>query len=583
MLRKFLLILLLAAAVGCTAVAEPELPATPTPIIVPTSELKDRTLQLFWWQAPSVINPHLTAATADRDAARIIYEPLASFNAEGELVPVLAVEVPTVENGLLDPELKWVRWRLQDGLRWSDGEAMTAHDLKFTYKYVQEQNANTRSAYAAIESIDILDDLTVQINFGNTNPSWAVSFVGPEGMIIPEHVFGGDAAVSNPLPVGTGPYRLLSADTEEVLFFGNRLVNTVKLIYETNPYYRNLDDLYFQRVVLNGGGTAVEAASSVLEFGDVDFAYNLQLEGEELEEMVAAGNNHGRLVSSLGGRVEHLTLIRNDPADPTYAAPHPFFSTEADPSNQLVVQAIAHAIDREPILALYGVTGEAAHAIIMAPPTVRSDNVYYAYDLDRARELLAMAGWVDEDGDGLVEKDGRRLSLIFRTSQNAVRQETQNIIQQSLNEIGIDVELSVSGDFFTTNASLPDGWLSGSADIVMFTNGNQIPDPTSYLGEWQCARIPEVDANGVWQGRNIPRWCSEAYDALYNQANVETDAERRQELLKDVNDMLVENVIVIPLVSRARISGARSEIVGIELTPWDSHLWNVHEWRRVAP
>jgi peptide/nickel transport system substrate-binding protein len=382
--------------------------------------------------------------------------------------------------------------------------------------------------------------------------------------------------------VGSGPYQLVSAENEEVLFLGNQLVNTVKFVYQTNPNYRDLADLYFQRVELKGGGTAVEAASSVLEFGDVDFAYNLQLEGDELEAMLAAGNNQGQLVNSLGGRVEYLTLIQNDPTDATFSKPHPFFSTEADPTNEYVVQAIAHAINREPILALYGVTGEEAQAIIMDPPPFRSDNVYYPYDLDKARELLALAGWVDENGDGVVEKDGRDLSITFRTSQNTVRQETQNIIREALNEIGIDVELDVSGQFFTTNASLPNGWLSGTADIIMYTEGNQVPDPTSYLGNWQCGQLPKVDSNNVWQGRNNPRWCSEAYDALYEQVKVETDPELRQALFKQLNDTLVEDVIVIPLVGRARISGATNEIAGIDLTPWDSHLWNVHEWRRVS-
>ncbi|NJN55050.1 MAG: hypothetical protein HC804_10010 [Anaerolineae bacterium] len=178
--KRFICIVLL-LLVGCTAVAEPTIKPTATAIIIPTSELKERTLRLFWWQAPKVVNPHLSSATADRDAARPIYEPLASFNADGELVPVLAAEIPSFENGLLDPELKWVRWTVPEGLHWSDGKAFTAHDVKFTYDFIKSEGAATASTYSAVESVEVIDLQTVQVNFKDTNPAWALPFVGTEG------------------------------------------------------------------------------------------------------------------------------------------------------------------------------------------------------------------------------------------------------------------------------------------------------------------------------------------------------------------------------------------------------------------
>ncbi len=578
MMRNWLLIFYLALLVGCTAVNEPTLRPTATPIVIPTSELKDRTLRLFWWQAPKVVNPHLTSATADRDAARLIYEPLASFNADGELVPVLAAEIPTFENGLLDPDLKWVRWKIPAGLRWSDGKAFTAHDIKFTYDFIQSEGAVTASTYNAVESVDVVDMQTVQVNFKDTNPAWALPFVGTEGMIIPGHIYS--EASEAPVPsVGTGPYQLLSANTEEVLFLGSELVTTVKLIYEVNPYYRGKEDLYFRRVEMQGGGTAVEAAGAVLQFGDVDFAYNLQLEGDVLDRMVEEGNGVGRLMNSLGGRVEFLSLIQNDPNDTTFTTPHSILNVAADESNLLVAQAIAHAIDKEAIAALYGPTGAEANAILFAPANFRSEQDFYPYDLDRARQLLAQAGWADTNGNGIVDRDGRDLSLTLRTGPNALRQATQRLIQQSLGEIGIDLKLDVSGQFFSTSTAIPNSLWAGTADMPMFTNGNQTPDPTSYMREWTCARIPQA-TDGSWVGVNVARWCSDAYDALYAQVVAETDPAMREQLFKQMNDMLVQNGIVIPLISRARVSGVSNQIEGVELTDWDSHLWNIHEWRR---
>lgn len=564
--------------VGCTAVQEPTIRPTPTPIIIPTSELRDRTLRLFWWQAPQVVNPHLTSATADRDAARLIYEPLASFNADGELVPVLAAEIPSFDNGLLDPDLKWVRWTIPAGLRWSDGKAFTAHDIKFTYDFIKSEGAVTASTYNAVESVDVVDMQTVQVNFKDTNPAWALPFVGTEGMIIPGHIYSETSEA--PMPsVGSGPYQLLSANTEEVLFLGSELVTTVKLIYEVNPYYRGKADLYFQRVEMQGGGTAVEAAGAVLQFGDVDFAYNLQLEGDVLDRMVAEGNGVGRLMNSLGGRVEFLSLIQNDPNDTTFNTPHPILNVAADETNLLVAQAIAHAIDKKTIAALYGPTGAVANAILFAPANFRSAQDFYPYDLDRARQLLAQAGWADSNGNGIVDRNGRDLSLSLRTGPNALRQATQRLIQQSLGQIGIELKLDVSGQFFSTSTAIPNSLWAGTADMPMFTNGNQTPDPTSYMREWTCARIPQA-TDGAWVGLNVARWCNETYDALYAQVVAETDPAIREQLFKQMNDMLVQNGIVIPLISRARVSGVSNQIEGVELTDWDSHLWNIHEWRR---
>lgn len=579
MIHKRLLLIFLILLAGCTAVADPPLKPTATAIIIPTSQLKDRTLRLFWWQPPQVVNPHLTSATADRDAARLIYEPLASFNAAGELVPILAAAIPSFENGLLDPDLKWVQWPLLEGVKWSDGKTFTAHDVKFTYDFVQNRQAATANTYNAIASIEVVTLYTVRLHFNDTNPAWALPFVGAEGLIIPGHIFTDTAEGEEIAPVGTGPYRLVSANTEEVLFLGNELVTTNKLVYEANPYYRGVDALYFRQVELKGGGTAVEAASSVLEFGDVDFAYNLQLEGDVLDEMLTAGNGMGQLMSSLGGRVEQIVLIQNDPGDTSYNRPHPFLSIRAGESNAYILQAIAHAIDKEAIAALYGPTGEVANAILMAPANFRSAQTFYAYDLARARELLALDGWLDEDGNGMVEKDGRTLSLVFRTNSNPLRQATQTIIQESLKQVGIDVKIDISGQFLNSSTAIPNSLWAGTADMAMYTNGNQTPDPSSYMREWTCPRIPREN-NGAWSGVNVARWCDETYDALYTQAAAETDPETREQLFKQMNDMLVENVIVIPLISRSRVSGVSNEIDGVTLTDWDSHLWNVHEWRR---
>jgi len=166
--------------------------ATTAPLAAATSERgAGDTLRLIYFQAPTILNPHLSAGTKDLSASRIVYEPLASFDKDGSLVPFLAAEIPSLENGGLAADGKSVTWKLKQGVKWADGEPFTAADVLFTYEYVSNPKVKSTSAasYTGIESIKVIDDYTVKINFKEVNPAWALPFTGVQGMIIPRHKF----------------------------------------------------------------------------------------------------------------------------------------------------------------------------------------------------------------------------------------------------------------------------------------------------------------------------------------------------------------------------------------------------------
>src|SRR5215216_1542825 len=191
-------------------------------------DLAKSTLRLLLWQAPTTLNPHFAGGVKDQTASRIVYEPLASFNRDGNLIPFLAAEIPSLENGGVSMDGKSVTWRLKQGIKWSDGEPFTAGDVVFTYRYLSnpEVKSSTRESYQQVDNIAALDDHTVKITFKNLNPTWALPFVGVKGMIIPEHIFapynnaGAAEAPANLAPVGTGPYRVSEFRTEDVLLIG---------------------------------------------------------------------------------------------------------------------------------------------------------------------------------------------------------------------------------------------------------------------------------------------------------------------------------------------------------------------------
>jgi peptide/nickel transport system substrate-binding protein len=534
------------------------------------------TLKLLYWQAPTILNPHFSSGFKDSEASRITLEPLASFDAEGNMVLFLAAEEPSLDNGGVAADGTSVTWKLKEGLQWSDGTPFTAADVVFTYEFlVNPEVATTNAAtYETIESVEALDDTTVKITFKAPNPAWYLVFTGTEGMVLPQHRFqdyngpNGREAPANTQPVGTGPYRVVSFIPGDVI------------VYEANPHYREADQVAFSRVELKGGGDAASAARAVLQTGDVDYANNLQVEANVLRQLEAAGQ--GQVVANFGSLVERIIFNFTDPNQATAAGevssvefPHPFLS------DRQVRQALNLAIDRDTIAEqLYGPTGQPTTNFLVAPDPFQSPNTRYDYDLEAAAALLDAAGWVDTNNNGIRDRDGREMEIMFQTSVNPVRQKTQEIVKQSLEQLGLKVEIkSIDASvYFSSDPASRDTLDRFEADLQMFATGNTNPDPGAYMQTYTCDEISQKANN--WSKSNYARHCNPAYDALWQQATVELDPQVRQDLFIQMNDLLISEAAVLPIVHRADVSGVSNRLTGINLTPWDLSTWNIADWRR---
>lgn len=570
----------------CLIVALPLLAAAGSDLA--TAAAPDKSiLRLLLWQAPTSLNPHFADGVKDQTASRIVYEPLASFDRDGNLVPFLAAEIPTLANGGVAPDGKSVIWKLKQGVKWSDGEPFTSKDVVFTYQYLSNPDvkAETRESYRLVDRVEALDEHTVKVSFKNTNPTWALPFVGVKGMIIPEHVFapynnaGAADAPINLQPVGTGPYKVTEFRTEDVLLIGEDVVNTVKIIYEPNPFYRDKDELAFRQIVLEGGGDATLSARAVLKEGAVDYAWNLQVDDKTLVDFETNGT--GKVMPLFGAYVERIMFNFTDPNKATDTGErssrkfqHPFLS------DRNVREALTYAIDREKIAALYGRTGRATSNILMAPSKFISRNTSYSFDLKKAADLLDKAGWVDSDGNGIRDKNGVELSVVFQTSINPVRQATQDIVQAALEQIGVHVEKKMieASVYLGSQNTSTNTRRHFYADLEEYAYGNKTPDPGAYMAGFLCNEAAQED-NG-WSGANNSRYCNPAYDALYEQSMSEIDPERRQLMFMEMNDMLYADAAVIPLVHWADTSGIANDLEGYGPTPWDSETWNIAGWHR---
>src|SRR5215204_1490433 len=293
----------------------------------PTKRGGGGTLKLFWWQAPSILNPHLSSGTKDRDGSSIFYERLVAFDNEANLVPNLASEIPSQDKGTLDKGLKSVVWKLKKGVTWHDGTPFTAEDVVFTYQYVADPDTAALSAgdWSNVQNVEKVDDATVRVTFKEATLDWSTPFSSSAGLIIPKHIFqqykGKEArnAPANLKPVGTGPYKVTD-------FRPNDLV-----LADINTSYHVENRPFFDKVEMKGGGDAVAAARAVLQTGEYDFAWNLQVPGPQLDQLEKSGGQ-GRVNVVQGGSIEHITLNYTDPNKEvdgersSLKAPHPFFT-----------------------------------------------------------------------------------------------------------------------------------------------------------------------------------------------------------------------------------------------------------------
>ncbi|NER38646.1 MAG: peptide ABC transporter substrate-binding protein [Oscillatoria sp. SIO1A7] len=561
--------LLVLPLAGLLAACSPESPAS--------NEEREKTLKLLYWQAPTILNPHLSNGFKDSEASRITLEPLASYDKNGEMVPFLAAEVPTLENGLVAADGKSVIWNLEQGIEWSDGKPFTAADVVFTYEFLvnPEVASNTAAVYESIENVEAIDDYTVKVNFKEPNPAWSLPFVGIEGMILPRHLYkeynGANVreAPYNLMPVGTGPYKVVEFKPGDTV------------VYEPNPFFRESDRMGFEKIILKGGGDSASAARAVLQTGDADYAYNLQVEPQVLQQFEAAGK--GKVVAIFSSQAERILINQTDPnrmtADGERSSlqfPHPFFT------DKKVRQGFNLAIDREAIATqLYGSTGKATTNYLVSPESYNSKNTKYEFNLEKAASLLDEAGWKDSNGNGIRDKDGVEMKVVFQTSINPVRQKTQQIIKQSLKSIGIEVELKSidASTYFSGDPANPDTVARFESDLQMFTTGNQAPIPDNYMKGYLCDDIPQKSNN--WSKQNYARYCNPAYEALWEKAEKELDPEKRRELFIQMNDLLVNEVVVMPIVHRAEAIAISNSLAGLDLTPWDRNTWNIADWKRI--
>lgn len=538
----------------------------------------DGNVSIIYWQAPSILNPFLSGGTKDVESASMIIEPLARYNQDGKLVPWLVNEIPTTSNGGVSSDLTSITWNITPGLKWSDGSDFTSADVKFTYDYCTHPEGGCAQVtkFEGVSSVETPDATTVVVNFAAPTPNPYGPFVGGESPIIQAAQFADCLGAKAPEctdanfgPIGTGPFVVTEFRPNDVITM------------EANPNYRDPAKPAFASVTFKGGGSAEDSGRAVMETGEFDYGWNLQLAPDVIAKMAEGGK--GTPVAGFGPLVERLMLNQTNPSPDlaegvrsTAAEPHPFLR---DPA---VYKAMSMALDRPLLVEVgYGTAGNVTCNWVPAPAAFNSDTFTCdTQDIAGANAMLDAAGIVDTDGDGVREKDGVPLKILYQTSTNAVRQDFQALIKAWWAEIGIETELrNINASvFFGGDPGSPDTFQKFYADVQMYANTFNGTDPQAYLGNGLCDKAPKPESQ--WQGENISRFCMPEYDALHAQLTTTAGIDERAKIGKELNDMFVANGGMIPLVQRGRVSAHANSLGGVVLNVWDSELWNVADWYR---
>jgi peptide/nickel transport system substrate-binding protein len=316
-----------------------------------------------------------------------------------------------------------------------------------------------------------------------------------------------------------------------------------------------------------------------MQTGEYDFAWNMQVEDVILKRLEAGGKGHAEITPT--GSVEHIELNTTDPwkevdgERSSIKTTHPFLS---DPA---VRQALNMLVDRASVHEyIYGRTGFDTANFINNPKRFISQNTHYEFNVDKAVKLLDDAGW-KPGADGVREKNGVKLHIVFQTSINAPRQKNQEIVKQACQKAGISVEIKTvtASVFFSSDVANPDTFPHFCADLQMFTTTMVQPDPGLFMRQFLTEEVA-AKAN-KFQGRNITRWRNAEFDKMFHDADGELDPVKRAALFIAMNDLVIKDVVVIPVVYRPTVAAVSNQLHA-PVSGWDSNLWALRDWYRDA-
>ena len=528
MMRLTCVVSVLAAALACAR--GPSGPA-------PSNDL----LIIGYDREPDTLNRFSTHILEDIQTP--VVEGLTITDDRMNIVPLLAAEVPTLENGgvvLRTDGGMDVTWKLRPGVTWHDGTPFTSADVRFTVEAINDPTYNPESTdgFDRISSVDTPDPLTAVVHYKEVYAPYALQFARGT---LPKHVLEGRdidrAADYNRAPLGTGPYRVAEWKSGEYI----RLERVPS--YWRGSQYPRIRQILF-RFVAN-----TNTRINQLKSGEVHLVAMFPWDKHREVEAIPGITVH----RTPGNAYEHVTLNQRRVAA---------FRDVG------VRRALMHAIDRDLIAAsiLDGLAPVTHGAIQPVSWAFTDEVVKYAFDPDRARSLLEQAGWRDANGDGIRDKNGQPLAFTLITQAGfAVREGVAQVLQKQFRDVGVDMRVQL-----VDGTSISGLWFEGNFDAML--HWWQMPADPELTLFFAADRIPP-------RGRNINYFEDDAVTRLVYAADRTVDQAERKRLLAEAQRRIAELLPELPLYSITKLDAVPSSLHGFKGNPTNTGVfWNVHEW-----
>ena len=544
---------------------EPPLPGSLKTIIIPIPS------------DPPGFNAYLSDTGYEEVLGELVYEGLAEMAPDGSFYARLARELPTRENGGISADGLTVTWKLRDHIVWSDGTPFTSDDVLFTYEALHHPNNKLAHSTGVdlIDSVETPDDYTIILNYRESYANIWGQFSGRGMGIFPRHACGDPGWMAgwdcNTQPVGTGPFVLQSWEEDK------------ELVLARNRLYWQTERPFLDRLVFPIVPNDAERADLL---GDGDAHASLWLTDDQTEYLQEI---EGLRWASLPTRwllrvVFNLSQPPDQDETDTLQAITPHFAL-ADP---LVRQALDMAINRQQLVEeAFGDRARVASSEFYHGFATCPDIAETPYNPEAARALLAQAGWLDLDGNGVLESHGVsnipddtefRITLLSIEGWDSLTK-AQKLIAQMWKEVGVRVRYDLTGA-----RDLRGGWqeggleVHGQFDADLWDDGYPGVDPTDYL-IWRYASwsVPSMEDGG--RGGNVMRFAHPEVDSLLQHALTQVDPLDRRVSLCQIGGILGEQRPMLYLVYFTETHAFSPRLQGMVINPNDALTWDAFNWQ----
>lgn len=476
-------------------------------------------LKIGWQTDPDNLNPFIGTEESAYEVWTLNYQFLFGFSSSDEPTPDIAAEIPTYNNGDISADGKVWTVHIRPGLKWNDGQPLTAEDVAYTYNLIiKNQLYAFFSMLDGINEVKVVDPTTVQIICTRPKADMLRLWVP----ILPEHIWGKMDAHeiqrvyrNKPPIVGSGPFKVVAFDK------GNSLT------LERNPYYFGKTPAVDEIVFLDY--SSADAMTQELKAGTIDAAHGIppgQFPSLSKTKGIAAiaynylNWDYMCMNCYTGGKSTGNPVL----LDPAFR------------------KALNYAIDQQQLIKI-AFQGHATPGVgIMSPNSWTNPDYHwqpasdqlYGFDLEKAKAALEAAGYKDGNGDGIREdKSGKPITLrLWSRNESESSQVEGKLITGWLKDIGLKIEYSV-----IDNGTLEDR-------IWNYEGNTFVPDFDLYLWDWDGYADPGQTlacyTTSQIEGWNEPAWSNTEFDKLNTQQFAELDANKRADMVWKMQQIMYD-------------------------------------------